>query len=337
LLDRKVLDRTQLILDIFAQRARTREGKLQVELAQLTYLLPRLAGWGTVLSRLGGGIGTRGPGETKLESDRRRLRDRLVQLKADIDQVAAARGMQRRARVSQRAGLAALVGYTNAGKSSLFNALTGSQVLVQDRLFATLDPTIRPVKGTPVLLADTVGFIRKLPHTLVAAFRATLEEVNQAGLRLLVADAGAALLEEQRRTVIEVLEEIAPASDGKKLRQWLVLNKCDLLSAARRKALKKAYPGAYLVSAVTGEGLEELRKDLAEAFRGKERQMEIDLPAGEAGLLARYFGQVRVLSQEWSPTGVKAQVVLPVDFHGLDAYAVKAAARGPRSGKKGKP
>jgi GTP-binding protein HflX len=322
-LGRKVLDRTQLILDIFAQRARTREGKLQVELAQLSYLLPRLIGWGTVLSRLGGGIGTRGPGETKLETDRRRLRTRIGQLKRELAQVAATRGLHREARRSQRAPLAALAGYTNAGKSSLFNALTGAGVLVQDRLFATLDPTIRPVAfrssvpGPGILLADTVGFIHKLPHGLVAAFRATLEEVREAGLKLLVLDATSPGLQAHKQTVEEVLDEIGSPED---VPTWLVLNKVDLLGVSRRRALAKTYPGAFLVSALTGEGMDKLKEALRDSLAPKGRLRVLEFPADEAGLLAKHYSRIRVLSQEWKANKLTVKAEVPREFKDLDGF-----------------
>jgi GTP-binding protein HflX len=315
----KVLDRTQLILDIFAQRARTREGKLQVELAQLSYLLPRLVGWGSVLSRLGGGIGTRGPGETKLETDRRRLRFRIGQLRQEIEEVANTRALQRGTRSDRKAPVAALVGYTNAGKSSLFNALTGSGVFVQDRLFATLDPTIRPLLGGKALLADTVGFIRKLPHDLVAAFRATLEEVNEAGLRLLVADASDQAWEDQRRTVEEVLSEISTPRTAR-TPTWLVLNKVDALSLSRRRALRKAYPDAFFVSALHGQGLEDLKLALEDAFAGPQRRVVLNVPLAQAGLLSRHHGRLKILSQAWTEQGAEVEALVPKDFHEMDPF-----------------
>jgi len=206
----KIIDRTQLILDIFAQRARTKEGKLQVELAQLRYLLPRLAGIGASLSRLGGGIGTRGPGETKLEVDRRRIRSRMADIRRELEDVMRSRAEQRRGREAALAPVCALVGYTNAGKSTLLNRLTGSEVYADDRLFATLDPTVRQARlpgGGSVLLVDTVGFIRKLPHELVAAFRATLEEVTEADLLVHVVDLSSPDWYDQARAVDMVLQE----------------------------------------------------------------------------------------------------------------------------------
>jgi GTP-binding protein HflX len=262
-LDVKILDRTQLILDIFARRARTREGQLQVELAQLNYMLPRLTGRGIEMSRLGGGIGTRGPGETQLETDRRRIYRRLRHLRTELDHVRATRAQQRSKRMGIPLETVALAGYTNAGKSTLFNALTSAGVLESPRLFATLDPTMRALElpsRRRVLLSDTVGFIRSLPTTLVQAFRATLEEVRQAALILHVLDVASPHRREQARQVAKVLHEIE-AQDKPRL---LVLNKIDRLPAAERAtwivAEKAAAAGAEVVavSALTGEGLPDL-------------------------------------------------------------------------------
>jgi GTP-binding protein HflX len=267
-LDCKVLDRTQLILDIFARRARTREGQLQVELAQLNYMLPRLAGHGIEMSRLGGGIGTRGPGETQLETDRRRIFRRIRKIEKDLEGVRASRSVQRRQRQAVPLATIALVGYTNAGKSTLFNRLTGAGVPVDARMFATLDPTVRAVSlpsHRRALLSDTVGFIRNLPTTLVKAFRATLEEVTEASLLLHVVDAASPHAAEETSHVMKVLAEI----DAGSTLQLLVFNKFDLLpdSGADREALcrrvlsaaSSRFDGMTVpVSARTGEGLEEL-------------------------------------------------------------------------------
>jgi GTP-binding protein HflX len=257
ILDRKVVDRTQLILDIFARRAKTREGKLQVELAQLKYLMPRLVGANDALSRLGGGIGTRGPGETKLETDRRRIRHRISILSKDIDGVRRRRSQLRERRHKAAVPTVALVGYTNAGKTTLFNSLTGDEAVVSNALFVTLDPLVRKVRlpdRRELLVSDTVGFIERLPHSLVAAFRATLEEVAAADLLLHVVDASSPDRERHMNAVREVLAEVGadsvPAVD--------VFNKCDRLDAAERERLTAMYPGALCVSALRGDGRDEL-------------------------------------------------------------------------------
>ena len=261
-LDRKVIDRTQLILDIFARRARTREGKWQVELAQLKYLLPRLAGSGTALSRLGGGIGTRGPGETKLESDRRRIRVRIQSIQREIDQVRQRRSQLRERRHKQSVPTVALVGYTNAGKTTLFNRLTDETAVASDALFVTLDPLIRRVRlpdNRELLVSDTVGFIDRLPHALVAAFGATLEEVAEADLILHVIDAGSPERERQVTAVHNVLEEVG-ASDVPTV---AVYNKIDTITAEERRRLRDADPAAALISASLGTGVAELLQMIA--------------------------------------------------------------------------
>jgi GTP-binding protein HflX len=294
---RKSLDRTQLILDIFARRARTREGRLQVELAQLDYMLPRLAGKGVELSRLGGGIGTRGPGETKLETDRRRIRQRIQAVRREIDKVRRDRTTRREARQRFEAPSVALVGYTNAGKSTLFNALTKATTAVSDQLFMTLDPLVRRARlgpGRDVLLVDTVGFIQKLPHALVAAFRATLEEVVEADLLLHVMDASAEDLEERETAVASVLDEIGA---GKRPR-IPVLNKIDAVPLPRRKALQEARPEAVLVSARTGEGTDGLVAALVSQLDLMPRSVRLRFRSDEARGIAAVYSAGRVVSHE---------------------------------------
>jgi GTPase len=307
---RKTLDRTQVILDIFARRARTREGRLQVELAQLDYLLPRLTGKGVLLSRLGGGIGTRGPGETKLETDRRRIRQRIQAVRREIDKVRRERHTRRAARQRFETPIVALVGYTNAGKSTLFNALTRAEAVVSDQLFMTLDPLVRRARLGPrgdVLVADTVGFIQKLPHSLVAAFRATLEEVVHADLLLHVIDAAAEDMEMREAAVAKVLEEIG-AGDRARID---VLNKIDQLTPARQDALRAARPEAVLVSAETGEGLDALRERLAGHLALVPRAIRLRFKAGDTRGIAGVYAAGQVVSHEVSGEDVTIQAFIP--------------------------
>jgi GTP-binding protein HflX len=307
---RKTLDRTQLILDIFAKRARTREGRLQVELAQLDYLLPRLAGKGILLSRLGGGIGTRGPGETKLETDRRRIRQRIASIKREIEHVRRERRTRRFARSRSESPVVALVGYTNAGKSTLFNALTRGNASVSDQLFVTLDPLVRKVRlggGRDFLLVDTVGFVQKLPHSLVAAFRATLEEVVEADLLLHVVDASAEDAAEREAAVLAVLREIGAADRP----QLVVLNKADRLPGGRGESLQNARAGAALASARTGEGLEALRDAIAGRLDLRPRRVRLRFGVDEREAIAGVYAAGRVLGHEADEHGVVLDVELP--------------------------
>ncbi len=307
-LDVRVIDRTQLILDIFAARARTREGQLQVELAQLTYLLPRLTGRGIEMSRLGGGIGTRGPGETQLETDRRKIQRRIKGIEEDLARVRAGRSIQRRQRQSVPLATVALVGYTNAGKSTLFNRLTGSQVTADARMFATLDPTVRHIKlpsNRKILLSDTVGFIRNLPTTLVQAFRATLEEVVEAELLLHVVDISAPQADEDTAHVFRVLTEIGAHETP----QIFVMNKVDLLpqpeleagTAAQRilhEVPHSAPSRVAIVSARTGSGVDHLLEVI-------DRAMSVDpiaratfrFPAGDGAVLNLLHERARIVSK----------------------------------------
>jgi GTP-binding protein HflX len=292
----RVIDRTQLILDIFARHARTREGQLQVELAQLEYQLPRLAGKGKAMSQLGGGIGTRGPGETKLETDRRRINLRIDHVKEQLDAVRRIRRQQRQRREAVPVAVVALVGYTNAGKSTLFNALTAAGVLESSRMFATLDPKLAKIQlpsRRKILLSDTVGFIRNLPHALVTSFRATLEEVERAEILLHVRDASSAQSDEQKAQVEKVLGELEVA--GKPVIE--VLNKVDLLTAAERGLLRTG-PESVAVSGLTGEGMEAL---LAAIDRALVRDPLVDarfrVPQSEGAALAALEGGA-VLSEQ---------------------------------------
>lgn len=324
----KVLDRTQLILDIFARRARSREGQLQVELAQLTYLLPRLGGRGIALSRLGGGIGTRGPGEQQLESDRRRVRTRLQRLSQAIERVRAERALHRAHRRERQYLTVALVGYTNAGKSTLFNALTAARVAVSARLFATLDPTVRLLRLAShrrVLASDTVGFIRKLPPHLMAAFRATLEELEDAALLLHVMDASDPARQQKEAAVEDLLQQMGLAA-APRLRVW---NKIDLLTPEERKQLSRD-SSALAVSAVTGEGLGELLERADQALTQDPLvETELQIPAGDGRLLALLHRRGTVLSQHLEGTRIILRACLPRSVEALILSSSPLAAKIP--------
>ena len=309
-LEVKVLDRTALILDIFAQRARSHEGKLQVELAQMRYILPRLGGKGLVLSRLGGGIGTRGPGETKLEVDRRRIRSKIHDIEEEIKTVCAQRAVHRSRREQSGLPCIALVGYTNAGKSTLLNRLTDAGVLVEDKLFATLDPTIRLLvlpSGRKVLLADIVGFIRKLPHALIAAFRATLEEVIYADVLMHVIDAGAPDWQEQSQAVYAVLKEL----DAAEKPMITVMNKTDTLVGPAKFQQLFWKAGSVGISAKEGSGLESLFAAMDELLGRLNQTATLLIPYEESGRLNLLFEQAVVQSKEYKPEGIEVKALLP--------------------------
>jgi GTP-binding protein HflX len=293
----KVLDRTALILDIFALHARSGEGKAQVELAQLNYLLPRLRGWGEAMSRLGAGIGTRGPGETKLEVDRQHIRRRITKLRRDIADLARTRGVKRSSRERSGVPQVALAGYTNAGKSTLMNALTGASTLVADQPFATLDPTTRrwALPGSRrATLSDTVGFVRKLPHDLVEAFKSTLEEVTRGDLILHVADASASELGPQVEAVREVLADIG-AGD---LPEVLALNKWDLLGEEERERVRRRFPDGIPVSAVTGHGLPRLMEHVAERLPRPRVEVTLLVPYARPEIVPWLHRTAEILSTD---------------------------------------
>ncbi len=323
-----VLDRSQLILDIFAKHARSKEGRLQVELAQLQYLMPRLAGRGVSMSRLGGGIGTRGPGETQLESDRRKIQKRITRLRSQLEKVRLNRAHQRRKRVSVPVPTLALCGYTNAGKSTLFNFLTCANVLADDRLFATLDPTLRKLRlpsNRPAILSDTVGFIRDLPPTLIQAFRSTLEEVTDAAVVIHVLDVSARNRDMHRDEVDSVLAELR-ARDKPRI---LVLNKCDLISRDRwdreveRERRDGALAGCVGVSAKTGAGLDTLIETIDELVAaGALVQRRYRLPHSESRTVAMLYERGRVLGRRDREDGVDIDVELaPALANRLERFA----------------
>jgi GTP-binding protein HflX len=313
LLARKVIDRTQLILDIFAQRARSREGRLQIELAQLQYLLPRLTRMWDHLSRQTGGIGTRGPGETQLEVDRRRVQERIARLERELESVRKTRAVQREGRKRHQWPVASVVGYTNAGKSTLLNLLTGADVVAENRLFATLDPTTRSLtlpNKQRILLTDTVGFLRKLPHTLIESFKATLEEVKEADLLIHVVDLSHARVDEQMEAVDKVIKEL----DAFGKQTVIVFNKIDRLADREMaETYVKRFPGSVAISARTGEDVNKLVQALQDALDAWRLRSQFRIPAGESALLAEIHRVGHVLELRYD--GNDAVIVANVPPH----------------------
>lgn len=312
LLGTKVLDRPALILDIFAQRARSHEGKLQVELAQLRYTLPRLGGQGLVLSRLGGGIGTRGPGESKLEVDRRRIRDRINDIAAQIENIKKQRNLHRKRRENTRIPTIALVGYTNAGKSTLLNTLTNSDVFAENKLFATLDPTTRHMTlpdGQEALLTDTVGFIQKLPHHLIAAFRATLEEVIQADILLHITDISHPQYKEQGQAVFQVLRELNV--DTKDL--ITVFNKADKIENQETITQLLRLDNSIAISALSGTGTEDLLALIQNLLKKQTVEIQLLIPYNDNHMIAKLYDAATVLSTEYREDGIYVLISLPPD------------------------
>ncbi|MHB1457709.1 MAG: GTPase HflX [Armatimonadota bacterium] len=312
----RVIDRTQLILDIFAQRAQTREGKLQVELAQMNYMLPRLVGANKALSRLGGGIGTRGPGESKLETDRRRIRERIDDLKDELEEVRQHREIQKQSRRGLPFPSAALVGYTSAGKSTLLNLLSGSEIFTDKMLFATLDPTTRKVEfpnGWAMLVTDTVGFIRNLPHHLVAAFRATLEEVTDADFLIHVVDASSPDMDSQVEAVHQVLKELE--ADEKPT--VYVYNKSDLVPDQYELRKKVAEtPDSVYISALTGEGISQLITVISKVLKSLLIHMNLRIPYDRSDLVSHCYDNGRVISIEYMPEHICVEASINAESSG---------------------
>ena len=308
----KIIDRSGLILDIFAQHARSAEGKLQVELAQLNYGLPRLRGWGDVLSRLGGGIETRGPGETQLETERRGILRRIRRVKKDLDELEKARRLKRRKRMRSGVSVVALVGYTNAGKSTLLKSLTDAGVLIEDKLFSTLDPTTRRLElpfGRSALLTDTVGFVKKLPHQLVEAFHSTLEEVGEAALLLHVVDASRDP-DRQIEAVATVLKEI-DVTDRPTL---LALNKIDLLQEPELDKLKGQFPEAVFCSGATGAGMDDLLDRLSQELSRLKMEVVVKVPFDRGELVARLHDVGEVVEETYSEAGTRVVARIPAEW-----------------------
>jgi GTPase len=325
----KVIDRTALILDIFAQHAKSREGKAQVELAQLQYMLPRLRGWGESLSRQaggrvagGGGIGTRGPGETKIETDRRRIRTKIARLRHETANFKVGREVQRGQRRRNAVPSVVIAGYTNAGKSSLLNALTGAGVLVEDALFATLDPSVRRAKtpsGRPLTLTDTVGFVRHLPHQLVDAFRSTLDEAKDADFILHVVDGSDADPQSQLAAVRAVLAEIG----ADKVPELVVVNKIDDADPLTLKAIQLRERHTVLVSAKTGEGLDDLKAAIESGLPDRDKLIRVSVPYSRGDLVSRVHAAGEVAKSEHGPEGTFLEARVPPELAAdLEKYVV---------------
>ncbi|OGX41411.1 MAG: GTPase HflX [Omnitrophica WOR_2 bacterium RIFCSPHIGHO2_02_FULL_68_15] len=313
LIEVKVIDRTQLILDIFAQRAHSQEGKVQVALAQHEYLLPRLTGKGIALSRLGGGIGTRGPGEQKLELDRRRIRAQIGRLQRDLVQIRRRRAQVRRERQTRQIPMLTLVGYTNAGKTTLFNALTKTQAVVADQLFTTLDPTARRIllpTRQPVVISDTVGFLHHLPHHLIEAFQATLEEVLESHLLVHVVDAAHPQRERLTASVEEVLRQLAAEEKP----QLLVFNKCDRLDEGARRRLSREAPNAVQISALTGEGVSSLRDRIASQMTAQRVPVTLVIPQQAQQWVHRIYEEGTVTARRDAGGAVHLDAVVPLSL-----------------------
>lgn len=331
----KVIDRTALILDIFAQHATSREGKAQVSLAQMEYMLPRLRGWGESMSRqaggraggAGGGVGTRGPGETKIETDRRRIRERMSKLRREIRDMKKIRDTQRSTRVRSDVPQLAIVGYTNAGKSSLLNALTGAGVLVENALFATLEPTTRRGQfddGRPFVLTDTVGFVRHLPTQLVEAFQSTLEEVLGASLLVHVVDGSDANPLAQISAVRQVINEVVADRNGTRPPELLVVNKIDAAGDLALAQLRRALPEAVFVSARTGEGLDRLRQRMSELVEPTDVAVDVTIPYDRGDLVAKVHSDGRVDNAEHTESGTRIKGFVPAGLAaGLRDFATR--------------